>query len=73
VPSNEPGEQLQTIGAKCRPIAGERVKVFFIVNTLLFAAFSLLCTDSQDAEHTSWGIIRSFEYFGGGKRGSAGG
>lgn len=63
----EPGEQMQTDwGEVTIFIAGEQVKVFFIVNTLGYSRrFHFWGTDSQDAEHTYEGIIRSFEYFGG--------
>lgn len=62
-----PGRQLQTDwGATTTCIAGETVKVHFIVNTLGYSRrFHFWCTDSQDAEHTYEGLIRSFEYFGG--------
>jgi hypothetical protein len=47
-------------------IAGQETKVHFIVNTLGYSRrFHFWCTDSQDAEHTYEGIIRSFEHFGG--------
>ena len=47
-------------------IAGQESKVSFIVNELGYSRrFHFWCTDSQDAEHTYEGIIRSFEYFGG--------
>jgi hypothetical protein len=47
-------------------LAGQLTKVSFIVNTLGYARrFHFWCTDSQDAEHTYEGLIRSFEYFGG--------
>jgi hypothetical protein len=40
--------------------------VYFIVNTLGYSRrFHFWCTDSQDAEHTYEGLVRSFEYFGG--------
>lgn len=62
-----PGQQLQTdwgeIGVL---IAGERQKVYFEVNQLAYSRrFHFWCTDSQDAEHTYEGLVRSFEYFGG--------
>ena len=42
------------------------MKVCFIVNTLGYSRrFHFWCSDSQDAEHTYEGLIRSFEYFGG--------
>jgi hypothetical protein len=41
-------------------------KVHFIVNELGYSRrFHFWCTDSEDAEHTYEGLIRSFEYFGG--------
>ncbi len=63
----EPGEQLQTDwGEVLVTIGAELVKVYFIVNTLGYSRrFHFWCTDSQDAEHTYEGLIRSFEYFGG--------
>ena len=62
-----PGRQLQTDwGETITYIAGEAVKVYFIVNTLGYSRrFHFWCSDSQDAEHTYEGLIRSFEYFGG--------
>jgi hypothetical protein len=40
--------------------------VYFIVNQLGYSRrFHFWCTDSQDAEHTYEGLIRSLEYFGG--------
>ena len=62
-----PGWQLQSDwGEHVTIIAGEETKVDFIVNTLSYSRrFHFWCTDSQDAEHTYEGLIRSFEYFGG--------
>jgi transposase len=62
-----PGRQLQSDwGEITTTIAGAAVKVCFIVNTLGYSRrFHFWCTDSQDAEHTYEGLIRSFEYFGG--------
>jgi transposase len=62
-----PGEQLQTDwGEVVVEIAGQPSKVYFIVNTLGYSRrFHFWCTDSQDAEHTYEGLVRSFEYFGG--------
>jgi transposase len=62
-----PGEQLQSDWGEVEvEIAGQATKVFFIVNTLGYSRrFHFWCTDSQDAEHTYEGLIRSFEYFGG--------
>lgn len=62
-----PGEQLQTDwGEIVTKVAGQPTKVYFIVNELCFSRrFHFWCTDSQDAEHTYEGLIRSFEYFGG--------
>jgi transposase len=63
----KPGQQMQSDWAEIKTqIAGKRVKVDFIVNELGYSRrFHFWCTDSQDAEHTYEGIIRSFEYFGG--------
>jgi len=63
----EPGRQLQSDwGEEVTMIAGEQVKVHFLVNELGYSRrFHFWCTDSQDAEHTYEGLIRSFEYFGG--------
>ena len=63
----KPGQQLQNDwGEMTTVIAGEESKVFFIVNELGYSRrFHFWCTDSQDAEHTYEGIIRSLEYFGG--------
>ena len=62
-----PGEQLQTDwGEITVEIAGQPTKVYFIVNTLGYSRrFHFWCSDSLDAEHTSEGLIRSFEYLGG--------
>lgn len=63
----KPGQQMQSDwGEKVVQIAGQSVKVRFIVNELGYSRrFHFWCTDSLDAEHTYEGIIRSFEYFGG--------
>jgi transposase len=63
----KPGQQLQSDWAEIVTlIAGEPVKVHFQVNTLGYSRrFHFWCTDSQDAEHTYEGLIRSLEYFGG--------
>jgi transposase len=63
----QPGEQLQTDwGEIIVEMAGEPIKVYFIVNTLGYSRrFHFWGTDSPDAEHTYEGLIRSFEYFGG--------
>jgi len=62
-----PGQQLQSDwGEVWVEIAGEQTKVYFIVNQLGYSRrFHFWCSDSQDAEHTYEGIIRSLEYFGG--------
>jgi transposase len=62
-----PGKQLQSDwGEIVTQIAGEPVKVCFIVNELGYSRrFHFWCTDSLDAEHTYEGLIRSFEYFTG--------
>jgi transposase len=63
----EPGEQLQSDwGEVLVEIAGQETKVHFIVNELGYSRrFHFWSTDSEDAEHTYEGLIRSFEYFGG--------
>jgi len=63
----EPGQQLQSDwGEVVVEVAGVRRKVHFIVNELGYSRrFHFWCTESEDAEHTYEGIIRSFEYFGG--------
>lgn len=63
----EPGEQMQSDWGEIEvEIGGEMAKVHFIVNQLGYSRrFHFWCTDSQDAEHTYEGIVRSFEYFGG--------
>jgi transposase len=62
-----PGKQMQSDWGKLwTVVAGLRQMVHFIVNQLGFSRrFHFWCTDSEDAEHTYEGIIRSFEYFGG--------
>lgn len=62
-----PGEQLQNDWGEVEvELAGQPTKVFFSVNTLGYSRrFHFWCTDSQDAEHTYEGLIRSFEYLGG--------
>lgn len=62
-----PGKQLQSDwGQIWTRIGDEAVKVHFIVNVLGFSRrFHFWCTDSEDAEHTYEGLVRSFEYFGG--------
>lgn len=61
------GRQLQSDwGETYTDIAGQEVKVSFMVNTLGYSRrFHFWCTDSQDAEHTYEGLIRSLEYLGG--------
>ena len=63
----EPGKQLQSDwGELVVEVAGQRRKVYFIVNELGYSRrFHFWCTESEDAEHTYEGLIRSFEYFGG--------
>lgn len=63
----EPGRQMQSDwGEVVTTVAGEQVKVHFQVNELGYSRrFHFWCTDSQDAEHTYEGVIRSLEYFGG--------
>jgi transposase len=61
------GQQLQSDWGEIEvEVAGQPTLVSFIVNTLGYSRrFHFWCTDSQDAEHTYEGLIRSFEYFGG--------
>jgi len=63
----EPGKQLQSDwGELLVEIAGQMRKVHFIVNELGYSRrFHFWCTESEDAEHTYEGLIRSFEYLGG--------
>jgi transposase len=63
----KPGQQLQSDWAEIvTTIAGQETKVHFQVNTLGYSRrFHFWCTESQDAEHTYEGLIRSLEYFGG--------
>ena len=63
----EPGKQLQSDWGEVRvEVAGQMRKVHFIVNELGYSRrFHFWCTDSEDAEHTYEGLIRSFEYLGG--------
>jgi transposase len=63
----EAGEQLQTDwGQIITEVGGQALKIYFIVNTLGYSRrFHFWCTDSEDAEHTYEGLIRSLEYFGG--------
>jgi transposase len=63
----EPGKQLQSDwGEVLVEMAGQMRKVHFIVNELGYSRrFHFWCTESEDAEHTYEGLIRSFEYFGG--------
>ncbi|MDF0675724.1 MAG: DDE-type integrase/transposase/recombinase [Nitrospira sp.] len=62
-----PGRQVHSEWGEHRTlIAGVETTVHFIVNTLGFSRrFHFWCTDSEDAEHTYDGLIRSFEWFGG--------
>lgn len=63
----EPGQQLQSDWGEIQvELGGKPTKVHFIVNQLGYSRrFHFWCTDSEDAEHTYEGLIRSFEYFGG--------
>jgi len=63
----EPGKQLQSDwGEVMVEIGGVKRKVHFIVNELGYSRrFHFWCTESEDAEHTYEGLIRSFEYFAG--------
>lgn len=62
-----PGRQLQSDwGQITTRIAGVETTVHFIVNVLAYSRrFHFWCTDSEDAEHTYEGLIRSYEWFGG--------
>lgn len=62
-----PGQQLQSDWGQVDVwIAGQQQRVHFIVNTLGYSRrFHFWCTDSEDAEHTYEGLIRTFEYLGG--------
>lgn len=61
------GQQLQSDWSQVvTMIAGKRTRVHFQLNELAYSRrFHFWCTDSQDAEHTYEGLVRSFEYFGG--------
>jgi transposase len=61
------GRQMQSDwGELWTLVAGKRTKVHFIVNELGWSRrFHFWSTDSDDAEHTYEGMIRSFEHFGG--------
>jgi transposase len=63
----QPGRQLQSDwGEIVTQIAGEAVKVHFLVNQLGYSRrFHFWCTEREDAEHTYEGLLRSLEYFGG--------
>lgn len=63
----KPAEQLQSDwGTVWTKVGGEDVKVHFIVNTLGYSRrFHFWCTDSEDAEHTFEGLVRTFEHLGG--------
>jgi transposase len=63
----EPGRQLQNDwGELWTLVGGKRTNVHFTVNTPGYSRrFHFWCTDSEDAEHTYEGIIRTFEYLGG--------
>ena len=63
----EPGVQMQSDWGEVETqIAGQLQRVHFIVNTLGYSRrFHFWCSDSEDAEHTYEGVIRSLEYFGG--------
>ena len=62
-----PGKQLQTDwGSLHTEVRGQDTEVHFSVNTLGYSRrFHFWCTDSEDAEHTYEGLVRSFEYLGG--------
>jgi transposase len=63
----EPGRQMQSDwGETTTMVGGVMTRVHFIVNTLGYSRrMHVWATDSQDAEHTYEGIVRSFEYFDG--------
>lgn len=63
----EPGKQLQSDwGEIMVEVGGRSQKVYFIVNELGYSRrFHFWGTESEDAEHTYEGLIRSFEYLGG--------
>lgn len=63
----KPGEQLQSDWGNVKvKISGEICSVHFEVNQLGWSRrFHFWCTDSEDAEHTYEGLVRSLEYFGG--------
>ncbi|HEU18632.1 MAG TPA: IS21 family transposase [Deltaproteobacteria bacterium] len=63
----DPGRQMQNDwGETVTMVAGRRERVYFSVNTLGYSRrFHFWCTDSNDAEHTYEGMIRSCEHFGG--------
>ena len=62
-----PGVQMQNDwGEIITTVADKPQRVFFTVDTLGYSRrFNFWCTDSNDAEHTYEGMIRSFEHFGG--------
>lgn len=62
-----PGRQMQSDwGEILTRIAGIATEAHFIVNTLGYSRrMHVWATDSEDAEHTYEGLVRSFEYFGG--------
>jgi transposase len=63
----KPGKQLQSDWGKIWvKLGGVKTEVHFSVNTLSYSRrFHFWCTDSEDAEHTYEGLVRSFEHFGG--------
>jgi transposase len=63
-----PGRQMQSDwGEIWTKVAGRETKVHFVVHTLSFSRrFHFWATATEDAEHTYEGIVRAFEYFGGG-------
>lgn len=63
----QPGQQMQSDWSQVvTVIAGKRTRVCFQVNQLAYSRrFHFWCTESQDAEHTYEGLIRSLEHFGG--------
>lgn len=63
----EPGRQLQSDwGQVVTQIAGVETEAHFIVNTLGHSRrMHVWGTDSEDAEHTYEGLVRTFEYLGG--------
>jgi transposase len=62
-----PGQQLQSDwGTIETVVGGVTTAVHFCVNTLGYSRrFHFWCTDSEDAEHTYEGLVRTFDWIGG--------